>query len=197
MTKQQFLMRLRDGLSVLPQAEIDSHIAFYAEMIDDRIEEGYSEEEAVQEIGSVEWIISQILHEASLAPQEDIVPKKRFSGWLLLLLILGSPLWVSLLAAAFAVVLSIYATLWSLVVSAWAIFASFVACALGLCVAGIIFAFSHPATGAGLLGAGLLCAGLGILTFLGCKAATAGAVILTKKIGAWIKRCVSRKGAAA
>ena len=39
MNKQEFLMRLREGLSGLPQNEIEERLTFYSEMIDDRIEE--------------------------------------------------------------------------------------------------------------------------------------------------------------
>ncbi len=51
MSKQEFLAQLKDGLSGLPQSDIEERVAFYEEMIDDRIEEGLSEEQAVSEIG--------------------------------------------------------------------------------------------------------------------------------------------------
>ena len=44
-TKQEFLLQLREKLSGLPQADIDERVAFYGEMIDDRVEEGLTEEE--------------------------------------------------------------------------------------------------------------------------------------------------------
>ena len=56
MDKKQFLEELRQRLSGLPQNDIEERLAFYAEMIDDRAEEGMSEEEAVAEIGSAEAI---------------------------------------------------------------------------------------------------------------------------------------------
>ena len=37
MCKQEFLTKLRSALSGLPQEEIDECLAFYAEMIDDRM----------------------------------------------------------------------------------------------------------------------------------------------------------------
>ena len=54
MNKQEFVERLRKGLSGLPQDDIEERLTFYSEMIDDRMEEGLSEEEAVGEIGSVD-----------------------------------------------------------------------------------------------------------------------------------------------
>ena len=53
MTKQAFAAALRNELSGLPREDIDRSIDFYCEMIDDRMEEGLTEEEAVSAIGSV------------------------------------------------------------------------------------------------------------------------------------------------
>ena len=47
MNKQEFLARLQKGLSGLPGEEIEEHLAFYSEMIDDRMEDGIPEETAV------------------------------------------------------------------------------------------------------------------------------------------------------
>lgn len=64
--KEQFLNELRSRLKGLPKNEIDERISFYAEMIDDGIEEGLSEEEAVKRIGTVDSVVSQILSEVRL-----------------------------------------------------------------------------------------------------------------------------------
>lgn len=54
MTKEQFLRAVRERLTGLPQSDIDRSLDFYSEMIDDRIDEGLSEEEAVAAMGSPE-----------------------------------------------------------------------------------------------------------------------------------------------
>ncbi len=46
MTKQEFLARLEQGLSGIPRADLDERLGFYGEMIDDRTEDGCSEDEA-------------------------------------------------------------------------------------------------------------------------------------------------------
>ena len=58
MLKQEFLAQLRDALCGLPQRDIDERLTFYSEMIDDRMEEGLSEEEAVAAVGSVDEIFT-------------------------------------------------------------------------------------------------------------------------------------------
>ena len=53
MTKLQFLLALHDKLAGLPQNEVEERLNFYSEMIEDRMEEGLSEEEAVLAAGDV------------------------------------------------------------------------------------------------------------------------------------------------
>ena len=42
MTKKEFLSALREKMAGLPKDDVDDRIAFYSEMIDDRMEEGLS-----------------------------------------------------------------------------------------------------------------------------------------------------------
>ena len=144
MSKQGFLAQLRKGLSGLPQEDIEERLTFYSEMIDDRIEEGLSEPEAVSAIGTVDDIITQILADTTITKlvKEKVKPKRTPKAWEIVLLVLGSPIWLSLLIVAFAIVLSLYATLWSVVISLWAVFGSLIGCSFGSMVAGLILACS-------------------------------------------------------
>lgn len=199
MNKQEFLARLRSGLCGLPQEDIEERVTFYSEMIDDRMEEGFSEAEAVAQIGPVDTIISQIVAEVPLAKlvKEKITPKKKLGVWEIILLVLGSPIWLSLLIVVFAVVLAIYVSLWSVIVSLWAVFASLIGCALGGIVAGMGFVFGgNGLTGIAMIGAGIVCAGLSVFMIFGCKAATKGILLTTKKFALWIKNRFVKKGGA-
>ena len=98
MDKQEFISKLRAKLFGLPQKELEERLSFYSEMIDDRIEEGLSEETAVKELGAVyegEW---QIIAEIPLSKlvKERIKPKRALNVWDVLLAI-GSPIWLSLM----------------------------------------------------------------------------------------------------
>ena len=64
MRKTEFLERLRAALNALPEEEAKKTIAYYAEMIDDRIEDGMSEEEAVAGLGEPEAVAREILLDA-------------------------------------------------------------------------------------------------------------------------------------
>ena len=190
MLKQEFLNALREGLNGLPEADIEERLTFYGEMIDDRIEEGRTEEEAVNEIGPVDEVVQQIVAETPLTRlvKEKIKPKRRMRAWEIVLLILGFPLWFPLLVAAGAVVLALYVTLWSLVIALWAIEVAFIVSAVALlCGAVVFFVSGHGLAGMFALGAALILAALSIFLFFGCVAASKGTVLLAKKIVIGIK----------
>lgn len=190
MTKLKFLLSLNEKLSGLPEDDIQERLSFYSEMIEDRMEEGLSEEEAVTAIGSIDEIAAQIIAEIPPAQTPIAVetPKKRSKVLEIILIILGSPIWLSLLISAFAVILSLYVSLWAVIISLWAVFASVTACALAGFAAGLgLILFSDHLTGIAMIGAGIICVGLSIILFCGCKAATKAAMLLTVKIPQWIK----------
>lgn len=196
MSKQEFLTRLRKGLSGLPQEDIEERLAFYSEMIDDQMEEGLAEEEAVSAVGTVDEIVTQVVAETPLAKiaKERIKTKRRLNAGEIVLLVLGSPIWLSLVIAAFAVVLSIYISIWAVIISLWAVFVSLAAGSICGALTCVIFAIGgNVASGIAMLAAGIVCAGLSILMFYGCKAATKGILILTKKLAIGIKNCFMKK----
>ena len=193
MKKNEFLNRLRARLSELPKNEVEERLDFYSEMIDDRMEEGLTEEAAVMELGTVEAVARQIVSEIPIMTiiKDKMTLKRRLRGWEILLLCLGAPVWLSLLLAALAVALSLYIVLWAVaVVASWSVFFAFVGCAFGGTLGGILFALlGNWLTGLALIGAAVFLGGLSIFTFYGCLSATKGTVALTKKISFWIKRC--------
>ena len=190
MNKQEFLSVLRKGLSGLPQDDIEERLTFYGEMIDDRMEEGLSEEEAVAAIGEVSEIARQAVADTPLAKiaKERIRPKRRLKTWEIVLLALGSPIWLSLAIAAAAILFAVIVSLWSVILSLWAVFASLAVSAVAAVPTGAFFAVGgHGAAGLAMLSAGLVCAGLTILLFFGCMGAMKGILRLTKKITLWTK----------
>lgn len=196
MSKQEFLAQLRKGLFGVPQDDIEERLTFYSEMIDDRMEDGLSEEDAIREIGSIDEIVSQTIADIPLAKlvKEKIKPNRTLRGWKIVLLVLGSPLWLPLLIAAFAVILSFYVVIWSVIISLWAVEALLAVYALCSMTAGVIFAFhGNGLTGISLISTGLISAGLTVFLFFGCKEVTKGILLLTKKIALGIKNIFIRK----
>ena len=197
MTKQEFFAQLREKLSGAPQGEIEDRLIFYGEMIDDRIEEGMSEEDAVAAVGDIDAIVSDIISDIPLASlvKEKKRTKRKMKAWEITLLAVGSPIWLSLLAAAFAVALSLYVVIWSIVITLWASGAAIAGVSLATVVILVLnCVYGSVWTGLAFLGAGLVLAGISIFWFFGCKALTKCVVLLTKKIVLWIKKLFVRKG---
>ena len=197
MTKQEFFAQLREKLSGAPQSEIEDRLIFYGEMIDDRIEEGMSEEDAVAAVGDVDSIVSEIISAIPMSAivKEKTKSKKKMKAWEIVLLVLGSPIWLSLLVAAIIIIVAVYISIWSIVISLWAVGAAMAGCALGsIAILVLNCIYGSVWTGLAFLGAGLVLAGISIFWFFGCKALTKCVVLLTKKIILWIKKLFVRKG---
>lgn len=192
MTKLEFILSLSEKLSGAPEKEAEERIAFYVEAIEDRIEDGLSEEDAVADVGSVDDIATEILSEIPLVKivTDKIKPKKKLRTWEIVLLAVGSPVWLPLLIAAIAVGLAIYASVWAIIVSLWAVFGAIVGCAIGGVVGSLaLFAAGQAPSALAPFGAGIFLGGLSIFAFFGCREATKGILMLTKKTALGIKKC--------
>ncbi len=160
MNREEFLDELRHRLSGLPQEDIEEQIAFYEEMIADRMDEGMSEEESVSGIGLVEEIACQIMSEIPLTKlvKEKVRPKRSLRVWEIVLLVLGSPVWIPLAVAAVAVLLSVYAVLWAVVICVYAVDFSFAAGTLAGVVGAVTYLKAGKPVGALFsLGTGIAC----------------------------------------
>lgn len=74
MTREEFLNDLKNALSGMKEEEIDSVLAYYSEMLDDRVEAGMSEEDALNAMEPVGTIASRVLSEAGV--EEDTHEEK-------------------------------------------------------------------------------------------------------------------------
>ena len=66
MTRNEFLSALSEKLYGVPEKDKTASLDYYGEMINDRMEDGMTEEEAVAALGTAEEIAEQILRELSL-----------------------------------------------------------------------------------------------------------------------------------
>ena len=197
MTKTEFLNKLEKRLGAFEKPEIENWLKYYSEIIDDRIEDGQSEEDAVSSLGDIDAIIDEILQQTPITKLAKAKLKlKTLRDWEIALLIICFPLWLPLLIAAFAVILSVYVSIWSVIISLWAAFASVAACGFSGIVAGIAFILTGSApSGIALIGAGITLSGLSIFLFFGCRAVTDGIIWLTKKTVLSMKNSFIKKEA--
>ena len=197
MNKLEFLQVLREALAGLPEEDINSTTSYYSEMIADRMEDGMEEAEAVAAVGDPQQIAAQVIQDTPLPKlvKETIRPKRRLRGWEIALLIIGSPLWVSLLLVIAAVILVVYIANWAVVVAAYASGGAFAGSAVGcFSWAGSFFLEGEVAQALTVCGGALVLVGLAILTFTGSIAASKGLVRLMRLLIRGIKSCFVRKG---
>ena len=197
MTKQKFQIALTHALTGLPEEDILRTVEYYSEMIEDRMEDGIPEDEAVAAVGTVEEIATQVLSEVSLPKliKNKFKPKRKLSGWEITLLILGFPLWFPLLIVAGAVLLSVYVSIWAVIISLYATDLALACSALELLASSVVMlATGYYAFAVLALGAALLLAGLSIFMLLGCNLAAKGLTALSRAFGRGIKRTLIGKG---
>ncbi len=171
MSKEEFLGSLNRLLKSLGKSEREKSLSYYNEIIDDYMEDGYTEEEAVDQIGSPGQIAQEILEEQQTQMKTPM--SRGMKGLIAVLLVLGFPLWGSLVLAGFCLVLS--AVL--LVLSAYIVIWCIPICTGAVSVAGLILSvvsmggaaviiFQNSAAGVIQLGVGMSSAGIFILAGL-------------------------------
>ena len=196
MKKHEFLEQLHKALSGLPPQEIDEQLIYYSEMIDDKMEEGISEEEAVAQIGPIEEIAAQFKTEV---PRKDALKEAIFKNyplplWAIICLIIGIPIWGSLLIGAISIVFSMLVVIFAGIVSLWAVSVAVGSCVMGTAVIAIMqFIAGHTAAAICLLGGSLVCMGLTISLVIVSKNATKGTCWCIKRIVAEAKGLIAKR----
>lgn len=138
MNKTDFLNDLSTALSGLPQTEIQKSLDYYSEIIDDASEDGEDEQAVIERLGSVNIIAEKIINETPLTTLvKENIRNRHISAAAAVLLILGSPLWISLSVAALAIVFAFY-------ISIWAILISLFACCIASAAAGAVLLIASP-----------------------------------------------------
>jgi uncharacterized membrane protein len=194
MNKQEFLAELKGRLHALDEVEIKKTLAYYGEIIDDRVEEGMTEEQAVQSMEPVGAIAEQILQDAPFKALIRARKPRSLSAGTIVLLVLGSPVWLPLLIAAGVLVLAAFMVIWSLIVALWAVLFAF---AVGGVVGIAVALFLPGLTGTLInLGAGLALVGSALLLFQPAILAVRLACRVMVATGRGIKSILIRKEAA-
>lgn len=194
MTKDQFLTAVRQRLAGLDASNVDRFIDYYSEIIDDRMEDGLSEAEAVAAMGTPEYVASQILMDTPLP--KLVRARSRTSsgptGWQLALILLGSPVWLTLLLAAaivlFAGAVTVSALIFSMVVTVFALGVTGIGCVVTM------FCFGFTARSLLMGAAGLILIGISILLFLAFVWLTKALVRLCRWAGRKLKFWFVKKG---
>ena len=128
MNKTQFCALLENKLKpYLSPKEIYKTLNFFEEMIDDRIDEGLSEEEAVSQLGNIDIIVDQILDEHNIGKKQTklvwrFVPRKIPTELGFIITVLLLPVWITIFALGASLFIVILSIIFSIVLTIIAIF---------------------------------------------------------------------------
>ena len=128
MNKTQFCALLENKLKpYLSPKEMYKTLNFFEEMIDDRIDEGLSEEEAVSQLGDINIIVDQILDEHNIGKKQTklvwrFVPRKNPTELGFIITVLLLPVWITIFALGASLFIVILSIIFSIVLTIIAIF---------------------------------------------------------------------------
>lgn len=213
MNKYDFLSRLRNALSSLPQEERDAAMNYYEEFFSEAGED--NEQAVIASLGSPEELAKSIIDEnnrdnPAMAGESNTgfgangtsgftpppTPAQTASRWtggqialFVVLAVLSSPIWGGLLCAVFGVIIGLFAAVIGII-------ASLGACTVAFFVSGIIALFHEPPAGMVLLGLSFVFIGLfPLVIYPMCK----GIVMLSKAcingIGTLINKITGKREA--
>lgn len=187
MNKQEYLEILRRALAQMPSEELEKQIAYYDELISDMCEDGLSETEATARLGDPSAVAEELLAALPLGTlvKTRIQSESKPSALIIVLLVLGFPVWFPLLVSIGAVILSLLITLWALAVSFGAVVLS-----LGVSAVAVPLALATGFLNGSplmLLGGALAAAGLCVLGALALPGVFRGVVRISRAVGRGIK----------
>ena len=191
MNKKEYLDSIRSKLTGLPEKDINSAIEYYEEAIEDRIEDGLTEEQAIKAVGSPEEIAEKILMDSSIPKliSAKAKPQRTLKGWEIALIIVTAPFWIILLAFLLIMFLWVLAVLFCMIIAIICVIFGFIVGSLGGAVATIAQLFNGGgASSLAMLGMCIMGLGIGILLIIPVKAAVTGLWELISKFIKWVKK---------
>lgn len=190
MTRNQFLEGLRQELRGLSRQEIEQTIHYYSEIIADRMEEGMTEEQAVAKMEPMHVIARRVLSDF----KGNAAPARKLSGFLIVMLILGFPLWFPLLITGAALMVVALTLVWVLVLTLWAVCLGLFSGGMAAIITLFTGSFHSGMPFIGQVGLGMAAMGLSLFLFYAAKGAIPLAMGATVSMVSWIKRAFVRRG---
>ena len=192
MTKKEFINELRERLSGLPKDDLESRLSFYEESINDRMDDGKSEEEAIKELGTIDEIVTQVAGETSLVTlvKEKAKPKRKLSGAEIALIAIGFPLWFPLVLTFLILCLVFCLVFW--IIGLIPLITCVSSLVVGVAEFFSYFAIIGEANSLGVLGMGIAGIGLALMLIPAVIYSVKGTIKLVKLIMTGIKKLFIR-----
>lgn len=196
MNKQEFLNALSDRLQGIPKEDREKSLEYYSEMIDDRTEDGLTEEQAVKAMGSVRDIADKIINDMPIEKliKTKVTPERKLSAFEIVLLTISFPIWFPIIISLIAVAFTLYVVLWILILCIYVIALSFAVSGIAAVIALVMSLWSSQILwGMFMFGCGMVLLGLAIPIFIEALRVTFGCISLTGKCFKKIKSSLARR----
>ena len=193
MTKKEFINELRERLSGLPKDDLESRLSFYEESINDRMDDGKSEEEAIEELGTIDEIVTQVAGETSLVTlvKEKAKPKRKLSGAEIALIAIGFPLWFPLVLTFLILCLVFCLVFW--IIGLIPLITCVSSLFVGVAEFFSYFAIAGEANSLGVLGMAMAGIGFAVMLIPAVIYSVKGTIKLVKLIMTGIKKLFIRR----
>ncbi|MEA4811456.1 MAG: DUF1700 domain-containing protein [Anaerolineaceae bacterium] len=192
MTRTEFLQLLAQRLAALPEADKGRVLGYYDEMIQDRVEDGLPEREAVAALGGLDKIVEDSMLEMPIptllkARVNSSKSKAGNKGLWVALAIIGFPIWGALLIG----VIAIYLAIWALVLTLYAVLGALGVSVFGMLCTGIWYLFTaYTATGLTSIGISAILAGVTLFMVKPLTSFSRALIQLTAKLALSIKSSI-------
>lgn len=168
MSEKEYLKKLKRSLSPLKKKDRDPLLEFYKEMIEDKMENGKTEYEAVSELEPVETVAERTLDEYGINRNDPKVKlKTRLSPLSIVLIIISSPIWIGLAAGAVGAAVGLLCGALAVVVSVVVACVCLTLCGPIVFVSGIVRLFTDVGSGLIAMGSGLVATAIGVIGAIG------------------------------
>ena len=191
MTKSDFFNSLKESLKPLSKGECNKFIIYYEEIIEDYKESGLTEEEAVDKLGYTHSISNVILSD-----QDNVDIKiSPFNNYIIniLLLVLGFPLWGSLLLAVALLILSANIIIWCIPFITGVSSTAFFIAALVSIIGAPFMVGDILSVGIMQLGVGIALIGISILLAFLTVFLSRKFIVITKKLSLMVCKRFNKK----
>lgn len=169
MTKDDYLKALRANIKNVPVEEVNNIIQYYSEYFDEAGPENVSR--VIEELGPPKQLATKvcadyIIRDVEQGNSTKNIKKKASNTWLIVLAVIGSPIWFPMALAVAIVLIALMAAAIIVLVAFGIVAAATILSGVIMICAGFIAAFSNIPTMAVLAGSGLTAIGVGILSIL-------------------------------
>ncbi len=169
---EEFLTELKNRIAHLPATEVLRVLSYYSESLEDKLEDGFTEEQAIKSFGSIDEIVKNVEEEVpiTLVMKDKVKTKSSGNGvnkvLIAIIVVLTFPIWIALLVGAFGIAVGVYAVLWTIPIIIGSVYFSL----YPIAICGIFYGFVRMftlgvPTGLAYLGVGIISVGLAIMLF--------------------------------